>query len=160
MKYSKPPKLSYLIRLLPIFALIIGTAAAQTDPYAVRDKDVVYSPSRPELTNTDQYKPTPEEGKTNLPPCKGPDRSNWNNCFGDRTYLNRDYYVGQWRDGKRHGQGTYYFYADNQFKGDKYVGEFKVGKFNGLGTLTTGKGDESPRVSRRPVGLSHSVVAV
>lgn len=80
-------------------------------------------------------------GSSNLPPCKGPDRSNWNNCFGDRTYLNRDYYVGEWKDGKRHGQGTYYFYADNQFKGDKYVGEFKEDKRSGQGTLTKANGD-------------------
>ena len=41
----------------------IGIATAQSDPYAVRDKDVVYSPSRPELIKPDPSKPFTEEGK-------------------------------------------------------------------------------------------------
>ncbi|MBM3337638.1 MAG: hypothetical protein FJY60_08155, partial [Betaproteobacteria bacterium] len=32
------------------------------------------------------------------------------------------------------GKGTYYFLAANQFKGDKYVGEYKDGKKHGQGT--------------------------
>ena len=80
-------------------------------------------------------------GSSNLPPCNGLDKSNWTNCFGERTYLNRDHYVGEWKDGKRHGQGTYYFYADNQFKGDKYVGVFKDDKRSGAGTVTKANGD-------------------
>ena len=40
-------------------------------------------------------------------------------------------YVGEWKDGKREGQGTYKW-AD----GDKYVGEWKDGKFHGQGTFT------------------------
>jgi hypothetical protein len=53
-----------------------------------------------------------------------------------------DKYVGEYRDGKRHGQGTYYFLADNQFKGDKYVGEFRDGKPNGQGTYTWANGNK------------------
>jgi hypothetical protein len=45
-----------------------------------------------------------------------------------------DKYVGEYKDGSKNGQGTYYFLADNQFKGDKYVGEFKDGSKNGQGT--------------------------
>jgi hypothetical protein len=29
-------------------------------------------------------------GSGNLPPCKGADKSNWTNCFWERTYINRD----------------------------------------------------------------------
>jgi len=32
-------------------------------------------------------------------------------------------YVGEWKNGKKHGQGTYAF-----ANGDKYVGEYKDGK--------------------------------
>ena len=40
-------------------------------------------------------------------------------------------YVGEWKDGKQHAQGTYTF-----ANGDKYVGEFKDDKLKGQGTFT------------------------
>jgi len=45
-------------------------------------------------------------------------------------------YVGEWKDGKQHGHGTYTY-----SNGNKYVGEFKDGLSNGQGTLTYGKGE-------------------
>ena len=64
-----------------------------------------------------------------LPECPGsPTKStkvwtSWNNCEGTATYADGDKYVGELKDGKRHGRGTLYYLADNQFKGDIYVGE-------------------------------------
>ena len=55
-----------------------------------------------------------------LPPCSG---GYYDNCFGTRTYASGDKYVGEYRGGKRHGQGTF-TYA----KGGKYVGELKDGE--------------------------------
>ena len=45
-------------------------------------------------------------------------------------------YVGEYKDGKRHGQGTF-----THSDGGKYVGEWKDDKPNGQGTFThyTGK---------------------
>ena len=50
---------------------------------------------------------------------------------GQGTYIfsNGDKYVGEFQDGQRHGQGTYTF-----SNGDKYVGEFKDGQRQGQGT--------------------------
>ena len=51
-----------------------------------------------------------------LPPC--PSSGTWNNCFGTYTYSNGDKYVGEYKDGKRHGQGTYTFangYKENGY---------------------------------------------
>ena len=45
-------------------------------------------------------------------------------------------YVGEWRSGEKHGQGTYTW-----SNGEKYVGEWKNGKFDGQGTYTFGKGN-------------------
>ena len=82
-----------------------------------------------------------------LPECPGsPTNSkkvwtSWNNCEG--TVISTIFgskYVGEWKDGKRHGQGTLYYLADNQFKGDIYVGEFKDGKWHGQGTYTFADG--------------------
>ena len=71
-----------------------------------------------------------------LPPCPGSyNQSTWTNCVGTHTYTNGDKYVGEWRDGKHHGQGTY-TYAE----GDKYVGEHKDGKLHGQGTFTLADG--------------------
>ena len=46
-------------------------------------------------------------------------------------------YVGQWKDGKRHGQGTYTWPS-----GQKYVGQYKDGKYHGQGTMTWPEGQK------------------
>ena len=81
-------------------------------------------------------------GQSNLPACQGSDASRWSNCFGSWTASNGDKYVGEFKDDKYNGQGTYYFLADNEFKDDKYVGELKDGKPNGQGTYTFANGDK------------------
>ena len=57
------------------------------------------------------------------------------NCTnGQGTYnyrLNGDQYIGEFKDDKRHGQGTY-TWAD----GSQYIGEWKDNKQNGQGTTT------------------------
>jgi hypothetical protein len=84
-----------------------------------------------------------------LPNCEGSPRTisdykevgSWNNCEGTVSFGNGggkragNNYVGEWKDGKLHGQGTYTF-AD----GNKYVGEWKDGKFHGQGTYTYANG--------------------
>ena len=62
----------------------------------------------------------------------------WNNCIGTITFKDFDYigdmYTGEFKQRKLHGQGNYYYKADNKFKGDRYEGEFKEGELNGEGT--------------------------
>ena len=53
------------------------------------------------------------------------------------TFHNGDKYVGELKDGKRHGQGTF-----TSTDGSKYVGEYKDGKKNGQGTNTWSSGDK------------------
>ena len=85
--------------------------------------------------------------------CVG-DIASWNNCIGTRTWPSGGKYVGEYRDGKIHGQGTYTWpdggkyvgeHSDGQRSGQgtrtwpdgaKYVGEWKDGKRNGQGTQT------------------------
>ena len=43
-------------------------------------------------------------------------------------FTNRDRYEGDWKRGEMHGQGTYFFSG-----GDKYVGKWKDGKKHGQG---------------------------
>ena len=50
-------------------------------------------------------------------------------------------YVGEWEDGKKHGQGTYTS-GKGEREGDKYVGEFKGGFKNGHGKYIWSNGDE------------------
>ena len=50
-------------------------------------------------------------------------------------------YMGEWKDGKKHGQGTF-TYGKGKWEGDKYEGEFKVGYRNGQGTYTWSDGDK------------------
>ena len=52
-----------------------------------------------------------------------------------QTYSDGAKYVGEFKNGKQHGHGTYtYLY------GDKYVGEFSNGKRHGKGTMTYSSG--------------------
>ena len=51
------------------------------------------------------------------------------------TLANGDKYVGQYKDDKKHGEGTWTF-AD----GEKYVGEWKDDKRHGLGKYTFADG--------------------
>ena len=88
--------------------------------------------------------------------CQGGDVTKWDNCSGTAnysgdkysgefrggkkngqgtyTYVMGDIYEGEFKDDLRDGQGTYYYLANNQNKGNKYIGEFKNNNINGQGT--------------------------
>ena len=70
----------------------------------------------------------------------------WDNCFGTYEWpsgeFKRDTYIGEWKNNKKHGQGTYNYLAENEFKGDQYVGEYKNGYVHGQGTYITAKGNK------------------
>lgn len=59
----------------------------------------------------------------------------WTNCGGTEILNDGTRYVGEWKNGKKNGQGTVTF--EN---GEKHVGEFKYGKRNGQGTHTFANG--------------------
>ena len=56
---------------------------------------------------------------------------------GTVTYADGTTYVGQFENGRKHGEGTHTF-----FDGSKYVGEFKIGKMEGLGIKTNRDGSK------------------
>ena len=56
---------------------------------------------------------------------------------GTVTYSNGKKYVGEFKNGKKHGQGT-----QTWSDGDKYVGEHKDGKKDGQGTYTWSDGSK------------------
>ena len=60
----------------------------------------------------------------------------WHDCFGEVLTENGSLYIGPFRHGKLHGQGTLYMVS-----GDKYVGKFQDDRFNGYGLLTRSGGD-------------------
>ena len=57
---------------------------------------------------------------------------------GTETLRDRFKYVGEFKDGVHHGQGTLIYVFD----GDKYTGEFKDGAQEGQGTYTYSNGDK------------------
>ena len=59
----------------------------------------------------------------------------YHNCIGTRTFGDGSKYVGEWRNNKRHGQGTYTWDRGRSYK---YVGEWRNGKRHGHGTFTPG----------------------
>ena len=76
-----------------------------------------------ELTHTQMEANTLENGKDGKENGQG--TYTW---VSGNTWLNGNKYVGEYKNGKPHGQGTYTW-----ANGNKYVGEFKDAKRNGLG---------------------------
>ena len=74
---------------------------------------------------------------SSLPPCPSSADEVWNNCFGLYRLSNGDIYIGEWRDDKKHGQGTLTYVA-----GAKYVGGWKENNWHGQGSLTLSDGDK------------------
>ena len=72
-----------------------------------------------------------------LPNCPFDQTKRYHNCFGTVHYGGRAKYVGEWRDNKWHGQGTYTY-----SNGNKYVGEWRDQKRNGQGTYTYSNGEK------------------
>ena len=97
----------------------------------------------------------PAEGQSQLPTCRS---AMWHMCYGAHIFPSGEQYVGEWRDNKFHGQGTYSFPSGEKYIGDfrdhqrngqgthilpngeKYVGEFRDGKRNGQGSRFSASG--------------------
>ena len=79
-----------------------------------------------------------------LPPCPSSQNAYYHNCYGTYEWTSGEFkgdqYIGEWKDNKLHGKGTYYFLANNEFKGDIYVGAYKDGEKHGQGTYTWADG--------------------
>jgi hypothetical protein len=66
-----------------------------------------------------------------LPDCPADQSAVFDNCFGTFFWLDGTKYIGEYKDGKNHGQGTF-----TLPDGRKYIGEFKDDKYHGQGTFT------------------------
>ena len=65
-----------------------------------------------------------------LPDCPST-TTYWHNCLGTDNYPSGSRYIGEWKDGKEHGQGIF-IWAD----GEEYIGQWMNGKKHGQGTYT------------------------
>ena len=64
-------------------------------------------------------------------PCPAPyNAATWSECFGEAAYAHGQNYVGEFRNGRPHGQGTMSYPGSN-----KYVGQWQDGKRQGEGTM-------------------------
>jgi hypothetical protein len=79
--------------------------------------------------------PLAAAAQSQLTPC--PASGYKHNCFGTSGSFSGNRYVGEFKDDKFDGRGTFTFAS-----GDKYVGEFKGGRRNGQGTFTFVSGNE------------------
>lgn len=67
--------------------------------------------------------------KSNLPLCQGEEISRWSNCLGEVSFKDGESYVGEFKNGKFHGQGIALFKNNAG-----YDGQWKDGMFDGFGT--------------------------
>ena len=79
-------------------------------------------------------------GASDLPDCPSDTNVLWHNCFGTYEWISGNKYVGEWRDNKRTGQGTFTYSPNGESAGHKYVGEWKDDDYNGQGTYTHADG--------------------
>ena len=99
---------------------------------------------------------------SDLPNCNNNDRIKyWSDCFGKYIFSDGNEYIGEFKNGKLEGKGTFKFlngdvysgqFRDNKYNGNGrysfvdgryYVGEFNNGKYEGFGiyTFTDGSRD-------------------
>ncbi len=71
-----------------------------------------------------------------LAPCSEGSSRLFDNCVGAHAYANGDTYDGEWKAGKKHGQGSY-TWAD----GERYEGQWDNGTKSGLGAYFWTNGD-------------------
>jgi hypothetical protein len=89
--------------------------------------------------------------------CQGPVLA-WTDCFGGVDLPDGSKYVGEFRDGKYHGQGSYLFSDGRRYVGElkdgkrsgqgvfmlldgtRYIGEYKDDKWNGVGSVYSASG--------------------
>ncbi len=71
-----------------------------------------------------------------LAPCSEGSSHLFDNCVGAHAYANGDTYDGEWKAGKKHGQGSY-TWAD----GERYEGQWDNGTKSGLGAYFWTNGD-------------------
>jgi hypothetical protein len=94
--------------------------------------------------------------QSTLPACPADQNGRWHNC----VFRDGSKYVGELRDGKPHGQGTYTFPSGEKYEGEwrdgiqsgrgtatfpngaSYRGEFRDGNRNGKGTYTYSTGEQ------------------
>jgi hypothetical protein len=77
------------------------------------------------------------QAESALPDCPTDLSLRFHNCFGAATWPEGAKYVGEFKDDKRNGQGTY-----TSPSGAKYVGEFKDDWKHGQGTITFPDGEK------------------
>src|SRR4051812_23861896 len=94
----------------------------------------------------------PALAQSRLPACPSWPFAVWTDCHGDQSYPNGDRYIGEFKDGKRHGHGNYTYP-----NGDQYVGEYRNGAYFGKAIWTTTNGDKYVGVMSRGLNGQFSV---
>ena len=149
MKFSNPPKLSYLVRLLPISALILccnPVIANSNLPPCEGSDSALWNDCFGTSFGWDggKYEGAFKNGRrhgrgtdtfANGTKYVGEFETGYYHGQGTLTFANGDQYVGEFKDGRANGQGTHTFSG-----GAKYVGEWKHQKYSGRGTLYAANG--------------------
>ena len=136
-------KLSILLLLLSIN--LIGSAEALTFQNGkTQSSQESYVNKLPDCKSSSTYKHNCFGTYTHADGSKyvGEYKNGKRHGQGTYTFASGSKYVGEWKDGKEHGQGIHTFGHSSEWAGDKYVGEYKDGKRHGQGTYTYGQSGE------------------
>jgi hypothetical protein len=108
------------------------------DAIAESEDKTTKPPPPPKDAVAESEDKTQEPFSSSLPECEGSPMtddysftSKWTDCQGTYRWPGEDKYVGEWKDGKKHGQGTLVYYSD----GKAIKGIWKDG-YLARGTLT------------------------
>jgi len=86
-----------------------------------------------------------------LPPCVGTDPKGWDNCAGSFRFSNGNFYIGEFKNGQRDGNGVLdiankgcvtSFNCIGSMVHARYAGTFKDGKIDGYGTWIADDGEK------------------
>jgi S1-C subfamily serine protease len=135
------------------FTFRVECAGRGTSPTVVSGSPT--SPPNAATGNPNDGAPIKRSGP--MTACQGPVLA-WTDCFGGVDLPDGSKYVGEFRDGKYHGQGSYLFSDGRRYVGElkdgkrsgqgvfmlldgtRYIGEYKDDKWNGVGSVYSASG--------------------
>ncbi len=130
--------------------VLIGVEMAKTPVPKVQAKTQPSPAPSPQPSAAPMQQAAPP-AISKLPPCVGTDPKGWDNCAGSFRYGNGNFYIGEFKNGRRDGTGALdivnkgcitSFNCIGSMVHARYAGTFKDDKIDGYGTWIADDGEK------------------